>query len=151
MNSKQVAILGVVAAAAVALIWANSPWSTSYNALTHFKVGTAALGLHLNLSLEAWSADGLLAIFFFVVGLELKREFVAGDWPAVLAYQRDPRYLRLYEWEDRAEDDVRAFVNRFIEQQAPRPRTRSLAVNRPRDAAALTRHWCASSASRPLM
>jgi NhaA family Na+:H+ antiporter len=47
--------------------------------LTHFKVGTDALGLHLNLSLEAWSADGLLAIFFFVVGLELKREFVAGD------------------------------------------------------------------------
>lgn len=69
----------LLAAAAVALIWANSPWSTSYNALTHFKVGTAALGLHLNLSLEAWSADGLLAIFFFVVGLELKREFVAGD------------------------------------------------------------------------
>jgi NhaA family Na+:H+ antiporter len=35
--------------------------------------------LHLNLSLETWAADGLLAIFFFVAGLELKREFVAGD------------------------------------------------------------------------
>jgi RimJ/RimL family protein N-acetyltransferase len=52
------------------------------------------------------------------------REFVAGDWPAVLAYQRDPLYLRLYEWEDRAEADVRAFVNRFVEQQLDQPRTR---------------------------
>ncbi len=69
----------LLAAATLALVWANSPWSASYHALTHFKVGTDALGLHLNLSLEAWSADGLLAIFFFVVGLELKREFVAGD------------------------------------------------------------------------
>jgi RimJ/RimL family protein N-acetyltransferase len=52
------------------------------------------------------------------------REFVAGDWPAVLAYQRDPRYLRLYEWPDRTEADVRRFVNTFIEQQKQRPRTR---------------------------
>ncbi len=52
------------------------------------------------------------------------REFVAGDWPAVLAYQRDPRYLRLYEWADRAEADVRRFVNMFIEQQKQQPRTR---------------------------
>ena len=42
-------------------------------------VGTDRLGVHLDLSLGGWAADGLLAIFFFVVGLELKREFVAGD------------------------------------------------------------------------
>ena len=69
----------LLAAATIALVWANSPWSASYHALTHFKVGTDDLGLHLNLSLGGWAADGLLAIFFFVVGLELKREFVAGD------------------------------------------------------------------------
>lgn len=69
----------LLAAAAVALIWANSPWAASYHALTATRVGTDGLGLHLNLSLGAWAADGLLAIFFFVVGLELKREFVAGD------------------------------------------------------------------------
>ena len=64
----------------------------------------------------------------------LLRDFAADDWPAVLAYQRDPRYLRLYEWEDRAEEDVRAFVNRFVEQQAPRPRTRyQLAITRRDD------------------
>ena len=66
-------------AAALALIWANSPWSDSYHALTAMRVGSDDFGLHLKLSLGSWAADGLLAIFFFVVGLELKREFVAGD------------------------------------------------------------------------
>ncbi|MDA2991025.1 MAG: Na+/H+ antiporter NhaA, partial [Actinomycetota bacterium] len=69
----------LLAAAAIALIWANSPWSESYHSLTALKVGTDDIGLHLDLSLGKWAADGLLAIFFFVVGLELKREFVAGD------------------------------------------------------------------------
>ncbi|WP_026553866.1 Na+/H+ antiporter NhaA [Arthrobacter sp. 35W] len=67
----------LLAATVVALIWANSPASESYFALRDFKLGPEAL--HLNLSLGGWAADGLLAIFFFVAGLELKREFVAGD------------------------------------------------------------------------
>ncbi|MDQ0731028.1 Na+/H+ antiporter NhaA [Arthrobacter sp. B1I2] len=67
----------LVLAAVVALIWANSPASDSYFALRDFKVGYEPW--HLELSLGAWAADGLLAIFFFLVGLELKREFVAGD------------------------------------------------------------------------
>jgi len=67
----------LVGAAAVALGWANSPWAASYTALGQVVVGPAALGLDLPLS--TWAADGLLAIFFFVAGLELKREFVAGD------------------------------------------------------------------------
>lgn len=66
-------------AAAAALIWANSPWSAAYHRLGDLHVGTDRLGLHLDLALGGWAADGLLAIFFFVVGLELKREFVAGD------------------------------------------------------------------------
>ena len=66
-------------AAVAALVWANSPWSASYDALRDLRVGTDALGVHLSLTLAAWASDGLLAIFFFVVGLELKREFVAGD------------------------------------------------------------------------
>ncbi|BBY66344.1 Na+/H+ antiporter NhaA [Mycolicibacterium helvum] len=65
--------------AAIALVWANSPWSAAYGRLGDLHVGTDRLGLHLDLSLGGWAADGLLAIFFFVVGLELKREFVAGD------------------------------------------------------------------------
>ncbi len=54
----------------------------------------------------------------------LLRDFVADDWPAVLAYQRDPRYLRLYEWAARSEADVRAFVAMFIAHQQEQPRAR---------------------------
>ncbi|MET0865466.1 MAG: Na+/H+ antiporter NhaA [Nakamurella sp.] len=67
----------LLAATVFALIWANSPWSDGYFDLLQVEVGPAAL--HLNLTLATWAADGLLAIFFFVAGLELKREFVAGD------------------------------------------------------------------------
>jgi NhaA family Na+:H+ antiporter len=67
----------LVAAAVIALIWANSPLSGSYFALRDLRVGYQPW--HLDLSLGTWAADGLLAIFFFLVGLELKREFVAGD------------------------------------------------------------------------
>ncbi|MBD1544555.1 Na+/H+ antiporter NhaA [Arthrobacter sp. IA7] len=67
----------LVAAAVIALIWANSPVADSYFALRDFRIGYEPW--HLELSLGAWAADGLLAIFFFLVGLELKREFVAGD------------------------------------------------------------------------
>ncbi|MCT7352598.1 Na+/H+ antiporter NhaA [Streptomyces sp. 15-116A] len=70
-------------AAVVALIWANVPaLHDSYESVSHFHFGPEALGL--NLSVEHWAADGLLAIFFFVAGIELKRELVAGDL-------RDPR------------------------------------------------------------
>ncbi len=50
------------------------------------------------------------------------RDFVYEDWPAVLAYQRDPRYLRYYEWTDRTPDDVQRFVQMFLEQQQAQPR-----------------------------
>ncbi len=67
----------LVITAAAALIWANSPASGGYFALRDFRFGYEPW--HLELSLGAWAADGLLAIFFFLVGLELKKEFVAGD------------------------------------------------------------------------
>jgi NhaA family Na+:H+ antiporter len=76
----------LLAAAAAALAWANSPWAQAYRAVSDFRLGPESL--HLHLSVSAWAADGLLAIFFFVVGLELKREFVAGDL-------RDPRRAAL--------------------------------------------------------
>lgn len=59
------------------------------------------------------------------------RDFVPGDWEAVLAYQRDPRYLRFYEWESRTEEQVRAFVQMFVDQARSRPRVNyQLAVAR---------------------
>ncbi len=67
----------LVIAALIAIVWANSPWSETYFSLRDLEFGYAPWGLRL--SLGAWASDGLLAIFFFMVGLELKREFVVGD------------------------------------------------------------------------
>ncbi|MGJ0203003.1 Na+/H+ antiporter NhaA [Leucobacter sp. gxy201] len=67
----------LVAAALIAIVWANSPASDAYFALRDLEIGVEPW--HLRLSLGAWAADGLLAIFFFLVGIELKKEFVAGD------------------------------------------------------------------------
>ncbi|MCB0725486.1 MAG: Na+/H+ antiporter NhaA [Ignavibacteriae bacterium] len=62
-------------AAVLAIVWANSPWGHSYIELweQHFQIGS------LDLSLEHWINDGLMAIFFFVVGLEIKRELIIGE------------------------------------------------------------------------
>jgi len=67
----------LLAATVVALIWANSPAADGYFALRDFKIGYEPW--HLELSLGHWASDGLLAVFFFLAGLELKREFVAGE------------------------------------------------------------------------
>jgi NhaA family Na+:H+ antiporter len=73
----------LLVAAVAALAWANIPaLHDSYESVSHFHLGPESLGL--NLSIEHWAADGLLAVFFFVAGIELKRELVAGDL-------RDPR------------------------------------------------------------
>ena len=76
----------LIVGAAIAMVWANSPWSGSYFDLGKMTVGPGSA--HLDLSLATWAGDGLLAIFFFVAGLELKREFVAGEL-------RDPRRAAL--------------------------------------------------------
>lgn len=61
----------VLAAAVVAVLWANSPISEVYVDLRHLEVGP--------LDLEHWAADGALTLFFYVAGLELKREFLVGS------------------------------------------------------------------------
>jgi NhaA family Na+:H+ antiporter len=63
----------------IALIWANSPWSHAYHDLwkQHFVVGF--VGAQLDLSLHTWINDGLMAIFFLLVGLEIKREMLVGE------------------------------------------------------------------------
>lgn len=63
--------------ALLGLAWANSPWRDAYADISAITFGPASLGL--SLPLASWAADGLLAIFFFVVGLELKNEFVNGS------------------------------------------------------------------------
>ncbi|MGY0485798.1 Na+/H+ antiporter NhaA [Streptomyces sp. WG-D5] len=77
----------LLVAAIAALLWSNIPaLHHSYEAVSDFHMGPSALGL--DLSIEHWAADGLLAIFFFVAGIELKRELVAGDL-------RDPKAAAL--------------------------------------------------------
>jgi NhaA family Na+:H+ antiporter len=77
LRKETVGGLLLLAATLLALIWSNSPWSAAYGSLRDTVVGPSSL--HLRLNLASWAADGLLAVFFFVAGLELKREFVAGD------------------------------------------------------------------------
>jgi Na+:H+ antiporter, NhaA family len=69
----------LLAATVVALVWANSPWQESYQDVWH-TVGTLRVGDYaISETLQHWVNDGLMAVFFFVVGLEIKRELVAGD------------------------------------------------------------------------
>jgi NhaA family Na+:H+ antiporter len=78
----------LLAAAAVALIWANSPWRDAYE-----RLWTTELGIHLGRfeiveDLRQWVNDGLMTLFFLVVGLEIKRELTTGEL-------RDPRAAAL--------------------------------------------------------
>jgi NhaA family Na+:H+ antiporter len=78
----------LVAATVIALIWANSPWKESYFHLWHTQM-SITIGTHsIDLDLQEWVNDALMAIFFLVVGLEIKREVVEGEL-------RDPRTAAL--------------------------------------------------------
>lgn len=78
-RSKTTGGILLIVSALAALIWANSPWGAEYIAVweTHFTVGYGDYALSKPLLL--WVNDGLMAIFFFVVGLEIKREFMVGE------------------------------------------------------------------------
>ncbi|MET9861130.1 Na+/H+ antiporter NhaA [Streptomyces smyrnaeus] len=67
----------LLVAAVVALVWANTPLAHLYETVRTFHFGIPALGL--DLSVEHWASDGILTIFFFVAGIELKRELTVGE------------------------------------------------------------------------
>jgi NhaA family Na+:H+ antiporter len=69
----------LLAAAIVALAWANSPWQESYESLWSTELTLRIGGFGLQEDLRHWVNDGLMALFFFVVGLEVKRELVEGE------------------------------------------------------------------------
>jgi NhaA family Na+:H+ antiporter len=81
------AVLLLIAAVA-ALVWANSPWDGSYRSLWASNLGVTVAGHALSMDLRHWVSDGLMAFFFLVVGLEIKRELVDGEL-------RDPRRAAL--------------------------------------------------------
>jgi Na+:H+ antiporter, NhaA family len=63
----------------LALVWANSPLSESYTELWQYKFGFSIPSFELNKPLILWINDGFMAIFFFLIGLEIKREFLIGE------------------------------------------------------------------------
>lgn len=89
MHAEAGGALFMLAAAVAALIWANSPWHHAQEALWNTDLSIHLGGLaHLDLTLEEWVNDALMAIFFFLVGLEIKRELVHGEL-------RDPKKAAL--------------------------------------------------------
>ena len=66
-------------AAVLGLAWANSPWSSSYEALWHRTLSIVVDGTGPSMDLHHWVNDGLMAVFFFVIGLEVRREFAVGE------------------------------------------------------------------------
>jgi NhaA family Na+:H+ antiporter len=71
--------LVLLACTVVALVWANSPWADAYHHLWETPVTIGSPGFSLTMSLHHWVNDGLMAVFFFLVGLEIKREVLVGE------------------------------------------------------------------------
>ena len=69
----------LLASTAIALFWANSAWADGYHHLWETPVTLGAPGFGLTLTLHDWVNDGLMAVFFFLVGLEIKREVLVGE------------------------------------------------------------------------
>src|SRR5215468_8860634 len=78
----------LLACTLIALVIANSPWGSAYHDWWHTEVALQIGSFQLRESLEHWVNDGLMTLFFFVIGLEVKREIVLGDL-------RDPRSAAL--------------------------------------------------------
>ncbi|MGH9231770.1 MAG: Na+/H+ antiporter NhaA [Acidimicrobiales bacterium] len=75
----------LLAATIMALAWANSPWSDSYSELWSSQAGVSLAGHSLVLDLRHWVNDGLMTLFFFVIGLEIKQEAVGGQLASLRA------------------------------------------------------------------
>ena len=73
----------LLAATIVALIWANSPYGDLYQSIWQYKIGISIQDFELNKPLILWINDGLMAVFFFLIGLEIKREFLIGELNSV--------------------------------------------------------------------
>jgi NhaA family Na+:H+ antiporter len=79
IHSETVGAMTMLGAAVVALGWANSPWSDSYHALWHVRFSVDFPLLRISKDLHHWVNDGLMAVFFFIVGLEMKAEIAEGE------------------------------------------------------------------------
>lgn len=78
INNSTTSGIVLFSSAFLAIILSNSPWSHEFHELWELEFSIGFDGHYINKNLHHWINDGLMAIFFFVVGLELKREIVAG-------------------------------------------------------------------------
>jgi len=79
VHSEVIGSILLLACTVIALVWANSPWAGVYDDLLHTYIGVSWGEATFKLNLHHWINDGLMVIFFFVVGLEIKRELVVGE------------------------------------------------------------------------
>ena len=79
LSSQSASGLVLILCAVLAFAWANSPWADAYFAMQHLHTAVVFADFHLELSLAHFVNDALMAVFFFVVGLEIKREFLVGE------------------------------------------------------------------------
>ena len=78
-NAESLAAAFLLGATVIALVWANSPWSQTYSDFWHTPASVSIGDMSLTLDLMHWVNDGLMTLFFFVVGLDVKREFTTGE------------------------------------------------------------------------
>jgi Na+/H+ antiporter NhaA len=79
LNTESAGAAALLAATVAALLWANSPWSDSYDSFWHTKLSIEIGSEGISMSLERWVNEGLMTLFFLVVGLEARREFDVGS------------------------------------------------------------------------
>ena len=79
LHSQVFGALVLILTTAIALVWANSRWGQVYYDVSHMYVGVKFGATEFKMTLSHWIKDGLMAIFFFVVGLEIKREIIVGE------------------------------------------------------------------------
>lgn len=79
VKTESLAGMLLFSATIIALIWANSSYGASYESIWQYKIGISFQDFELKKPLILWINDGLMAIFFFLIGLELKRELIIGE------------------------------------------------------------------------